>query len=100
MEYKEKLESLLGIENGNIKLGDLAAKEIYTMYKKDRNYFERVKKSISKIACNPNHCEKLSYARTGYISKHVGSKVIIFRYNDGNVYIENIDQHDKAYGLK
>ncbi len=99
-EAKRKLENLLGNESVNLRIGDSAAGEIYRMYKKDGNYFNRVKKAIDKICYNPKQAEKLSGPMKGYCSKHVGSKVIIFRYSDpNNVYIENLDEHDSAYGL-
>ena len=100
IEPKGMLEELLSSKNKKVRLTDTAVKEIYTMYKKDRNYFNRVSNAISKICENPEHGEHLSNYLSGYTSKHVGSKVIIFSYENGYVCINNIDKHDNAYGIK
>ncbi|MCL4396845.1 hypothetical protein M1494_00670 [Candidatus Parvarchaeota archaeon] len=102
MDFNKKTELEKILSNGYtaLNLNENTANEIYKMYRKDGNYFYRVKKAIERICCNPEQSEKLTGRLKGYRSKHVGSKVIIFRYdkNDG-VYIENLDEHDSAYGI-
>ena len=102
MEYesKHKLEGMLSNGYVNLTIDDAAAKEIYKMYNKDGNYFNRVKKATYKICNNPEQAEKLTGPLSGYRSKHVGSKVIIFKYDRENgINIKKIDEHDSAYGI-
>lgn len=100
-QKKEELEKILSNGYMPISMNENTANEIYRMYHKDANYFNRVKKAIDRICCNPEQSEKLTGIFKGYRSKHVGSKVIIFRYDKNNgIYIENLDEHDTAYKIK
>ncbi len=98
-DYKSRMEKLLGSDGKNLILNDSVAKDLYKMYNKDGNYFNRIRKVVYKICNNPDQSEKLTGPLTGHRSTHAGSKVLIFQYRNGNVYLEKIDEHDKAYHI-
>lgn len=102
MDFQKRQELEMILSNGNtpLRINDDTASEIYRMYNKDGNYFNRVKKAVERICYNPEQSEKLTGRLKGYRSKHVGSKVIIFSYDrQEGVYIKKIDEHDSAYGI-
>ncbi|MGC8533813.1 MAG: type II toxin-antitoxin system RelE family toxin [Candidatus Parvarchaeum sp.] len=98
-QKRQELESILSNGYTPLRLNDESASEIYRMYRKDRNYFNRVKKAIERICCYPEQAEKLTGRLKGYCSKHVGSKVIIYKHENEGVYITKLDEHDLAYKI-
>ncbi len=99
-DSRKKLEKTLGLNAEQIELSKPAEREIEKMYRKNKNGFERVSKAISQIYSNPQQGEHLSNLMSGYMSKHAGKYVIIFKPIKDGLYIDKIDRHDSAYGLR
>ncbi len=100
IDFRKKLEETLGLKTEKLDLSKTVEKEIERMYRKNKEEFERIGKAISQIYLNPEQGEHLSNMMSGYTSKHSGKYVIIFKTMQGKVYIDNIDRHDSAYGLR
>ncbi|MCL4391536.1 hypothetical protein M1112_02465 [Candidatus Parvarchaeota archaeon] len=93
-----KIQEIL-MDDGRLEINDSVKKYLNKVYNKDRGSYNHIIKAITKIYDNPEFSETLTGFLSGYRSKHVGNKVIIYRCKDNCIQINNIDEHDKAYGL-
>ncbi len=84
----------------NVVYDHKAEKYISRLFSRDRGAYGRLQDAIDKICCNPEHSETLTGILSGYRSRHVGGRVIIYGYRNGKILIKSIDSHDKAYGLR
>jgi len=71
------------------------------LFKKDKNYYEQVMNKIEEIinSAEVEHYKNLRYDLSDYKRVHIGSFVLIFKYNERNdfIYFTDFDHHDKIY---
>ena len=93
-----KIQEILENDSG-LEINDSVKKYLDKMCHKDKEGYNHIIKAIARIYDNPELSETLTGFFSGYRSKHVGNKVIIYRCKNNCIQINNIDEHDKAYGL-
>jgi len=69
--------------------------------KKDNILYSQVKNKIDEVIKNPDieHYKNLKHNLKDYKRVHIGSFVLLFRYDKNNdfVYFIDFDHHDKIY---
>ncbi|MCH7568039.1 MAG: type II toxin-antitoxin system RelE/ParE family toxin [Nanoarchaeota archaeon] len=70
--------------------------------RKNKELYGQVKKKIGEVLTNPDidHYKNLRYDLKEYKRVHVGSFVLVFKYDKQKdfVYFDDFDHHDKIYG--
>ena len=71
------------------------------LMKKDKQLYENVKNKINEVANNSDieHYKNLRYDLKEYKRVHIGSFVLIFKFDNVNqiIHFESFKHHDKIY---
>jgi YafQ family addiction module toxin component len=85
----------------NIEIDEDLHKILNKLYKKDRSRYEATIKKIEEVTNSDNidHYKNLKHNLKDYKRAHIGSFVIIFRFNktEDKIYFVYYDHHDNVY---
>ncbi|MFH1452086.1 MAG: addiction module toxin RelE [archaeon] len=74
------------------------------LFKKDKKLYENLIKKIEEIVCSYNleHYKNLQHSLKDYKRVHIGSFVLVFRYDKLNdlILFADFDHHDNIYQKK